>query len=258
VHGGQHEVPRIGRLDGEHRRLQVAHFADEDDVRVLAQGGPQRLGEGLRVGLHLAMVDDALLGLVHEFDGVLDRDDVALAVRVGVLDDGRQRRRLAAARGPRQEHEAPRQHGQLLENLRQPQLVDGENRGGDFAEHGADPVFLLEVVAPVAGDARNLVAEVQVARLLDLLPLAGGEDLEEHLAQLVVVERLVGDLFHVAADAQGRGRSGEEVEVGGAPVVLKGKQIVDSCHRSIPFQADRKAEKQFCKFHALEIARTSS
>jgi len=152
-----------------------------------------------------------------------------------VLDHRRQRRRLAAARGARQEHEAARQHGQLLEHLRQPQLVDGEDRGGDFAEHGADAVFLLEVVAPVAGDSLDLVAEVQVSRLLDLLALAGGEDLEEHLAQLFVVEGLVGDLLHVAAYAQGRGGAGKEVEVGGAPVVLQGEQVVDSCHRSVPF-----------------------
>ena len=100
----------------------------------------------------------------------------------------------------------------------------------------------------------DLVAEVQIARLLDFLALPGREDLEEHLPQLLVVEGLVGDLFHVAAHAQGRRRAGEEVKVGGAPVVLQGEQVVDSCHRSIPFQENRKTEKQFCKFCAPNVS----
>ena len=41
----QHEVARQRRLDGDLRRLEVADFADQDDVRVLAQERAQRRGE---------------------------------------------------------------------------------------------------------------------------------------------------------------------------------------------------------------------
>ena len=45
VQGGEDQVAGLG--DGERRldRLQVAHFADEDDVGVLAQDVLERLGE---------------------------------------------------------------------------------------------------------------------------------------------------------------------------------------------------------------------
>jgi hypothetical protein len=61
-------------------RLEVAHLADQQDVRILAQRRAQRVLEAGSVRVHLALVDDALLVVVHELDRVLDRDDVILRV----------------------------------------------------------------------------------------------------------------------------------------------------------------------------------
>ena len=44
-----------------------------------------------------AMVDQAFLALVNEFDRIFDRDDVILARLVRVVDDCGQRRGLSAA-----------------------------------------------------------------------------------------------------------------------------------------------------------------
>ena len=59
-------------------RLQVAHFADEDDVGIFTQRVLERVCEALRVGADLALVDDAALVRVDELDRIFDRDDVAL------------------------------------------------------------------------------------------------------------------------------------------------------------------------------------
>ena len=45
VQRAEHQVAREGRLDGHLGHLQVADFADQDDVGRLAQHGPQDLGE---------------------------------------------------------------------------------------------------------------------------------------------------------------------------------------------------------------------
>ena len=45
----------------------------------------------------LALVDQALLGLVHELDRILDREDVAVLGFVEVVDHRRQRGGLARA-----------------------------------------------------------------------------------------------------------------------------------------------------------------
>ena len=74
----ERQVARLGDAQRRLDRLEVAHFADEDDVGVFAQNGLQGVGEGVRVGVELALVDEALLVRVQELDRVFDRDDVEL------------------------------------------------------------------------------------------------------------------------------------------------------------------------------------
>ena len=81
--------PGLRRLDGDGHRLEVAQLADEDDVGILAQRGAQRVLERVGVRVHLALVDQALLVLVHELDRILDRDDVILARPVDVSRSSR-------------------------------------------------------------------------------------------------------------------------------------------------------------------------
>ena len=76
MQGAEHEMAGLGRSERKTDGLEVAHFADQHDVRVLAQRRAQRLAEPERVAVHLALVDQAALRLVHELDRVLDRDDV--------------------------------------------------------------------------------------------------------------------------------------------------------------------------------------
>jgi hypothetical protein len=95
------------------RRLGVADLADHDDVRVLAQDGAEAAGEvEADLALHLDLLDPRL-AVLHR---ILDRDDV-LARRLDRLDGGVQRRRLAAARGPGQEHHPPRALDRAQEHL---------------------------------------------------------------------------------------------------------------------------------------------
>ena len=100
--------PGLGDAQRRLDRLEVAHFADEDDVRIFAQRGAQRRGEAERVGVDLALVDEAPLVLVDVLDRILDGDDVLAALGVDLVDHRRERRRLAAARRPGDEDEAAR------------------------------------------------------------------------------------------------------------------------------------------------------
>ena len=96
----------LGGFDGDLHRLEVAHFADEDDVGVFAQGCAQGGGEGARVAVDFALVDDALGRGVDEFDGVLDGDDVLVARAVDVVDHRREGGGLARASGAGDDDEA--------------------------------------------------------------------------------------------------------------------------------------------------------
>src|SRR3546814_1940520 len=90
----------LGCSQREADRFEVAHFTDEDDVRVLTQRRAQRLVETERVAVNFALVDQTLLRLMDELDRVLDRQDMPVFVLVDVIDHRRQCRRLAGAGRP--------------------------------------------------------------------------------------------------------------------------------------------------------------
>ena len=75
VKGAKDEVAGHGGPDGDLGGLEVAHFADHHDVRILAQDGAQAVREGevdLRVHVDLG---DACEPVFHR---ILDGDDAAL------------------------------------------------------------------------------------------------------------------------------------------------------------------------------------
>ena len=61
VQSAEDQVTGFGGGQRQPDGFQVAHFAHQDDVRVLAQRGAQRVGEAQRVRPDLALVDQALL-----------------------------------------------------------------------------------------------------------------------------------------------------------------------------------------------------
>ena len=185
VQRGEHEVAGLGRGQGGGDRLEVAHLADEDDVGVLAQRRLQRLGEALRVGAELALVDEALLVRVQELDRVLDRHDVLLARVVDLVDHRRERGGLARAGRAGDEHEAARAARELVHDGRQAELVDRGQLGGDQAEGGADRAALVVGVDAEAGVAGDRVGEVDLPVGLQALALVVGEDRVDDLARVI-------------------------------------------------------------------------
>ena len=101
VERGEDEVTRLA--DGERGLdgLEVAHLADEHDVRVLPEDVLERGLEALGVRADLALVHDRELVRVQVLDRILDRDDVAALLGVDLVDDRRERRALAGARRAR-------------------------------------------------------------------------------------------------------------------------------------------------------------
>ena len=108
------------RFDG----LEVAHFADQYHVRVFTKSGAQRVGKALGVGVQFALVDHAVLVHVHEFDRVLDGEDVIVTLGINLVDHGRERRGLARTGRPRDQHQSARLVAHLTHDGRQTKLVE--------------------------------------------------------------------------------------------------------------------------------------
>ena len=100
----EHEVPGHGGTQTDIDGLLVAHFADQHDVRVLAQRGAQHAAEieaDARVHLHLVDAGKPVL------NRILDRDDLCFRA-VDVVQRRIQGCRLAASGRAGHEHHAAR------------------------------------------------------------------------------------------------------------------------------------------------------
>jgi hypothetical protein len=159
------------------------------------------------------VVHDAALALVDELDRILNRDDVVLPGAVGLVDDRRERRGLAASCGSGDQHQAAGQGGELRDHRGQPQLRGSDDLAGDLPEDRGAAELLLKEVGTVTGQSRDLVGEVCIARLLELLNLVLGGDLVEHRLEGIVGENIELDPLHLPPYPERRLLAGDEMEV---------------------------------------------
>ena len=89
--------PGLRGSQRELNRFEIAHFAHEDDVGILAERGLQRIGEGQRMDAQLALVDETFLCFMDELDRIFDGDDVAFEGVVEIIHHRGERRGFAGA-----------------------------------------------------------------------------------------------------------------------------------------------------------------
>ena len=107
-----------------------------------------------------------------------------------VRDHRRERGRLAGAGRPGDEHEAVGDGGEVLDGLRQLELIDGHDLDGDAPEDRADGAALHVEIGAEPRHARDAVAEVDGEVRVELLPLRAVEDRQEHLLQVARLQRI--------------------------------------------------------------------
>ena len=119
----EHKVARFRRGDGERDRLEVAHFADHDDIGIFAQRAAQCRAERTRVRVHFALGDVAAFRLEDILDRIFQRDDMLAPFDIYLLDERGERGRFAAANRAGNENEAVLITREQLEMFRQTELV---------------------------------------------------------------------------------------------------------------------------------------
>ena len=217
VHGREHEVAGLGGRQGGPHRLLVTHLADQDHVGVLTQDAAHGTAEGFGVHPDLALVDDRLAVAMQILDRILDRHDVPGLVLVDPVDDRRQRRRLAGARGAGEQNQAALLFGDLFDRLRQPELLNRPHREGDHTGHDRNRAALAERVDAEARQVGHRVGEVDLVVGVERRHLLGvaGEHLAQHSLRVgrrqrvrVLLERL-----ELAAEPRHRSRRHLHVKV---------------------------------------------
>jgi hypothetical protein len=158
-------VARLGGLHGDLDGLHVAHLADQDHLGRLPQRRAQSEGERARVRAHLALVHGGLHMLVHVLHRVLDGEDVVGELVVDLVDDGGEGRGLARAGGSGDQDDAVFELGDVVQLLRELELLQRRHAFRDDAQHHRVGAALREDVDPEAGLLRDGVREVHRAVL---------------------------------------------------------------------------------------------
>ncbi|MNG93232.1 hypothetical protein D3C79_521890 [compost metagenome] len=209
VQRGQHQVAGDGAAQAYLHRLVVPHLPHQQDVRILAQGGAQHLGEGeadLGIDLHLVDPrqpvlhrifhrDDLVAGLVELGEGAVERRGLAATGRSGHQDHAvgafelaaktRQDRRRHAGLGQRQDA------GGLIQQSHHHGFPVLHRHGGHTHIHV--PAAHLHGEAAILG--QPLLGDVEPGHQLEAQHQRLGD---AHLAEDVLVQHAVDAL----ADAQ--------------------------------------------------------
>jgi hypothetical protein len=184
--------------------------------------------ERVGVDANLALVDDRPVVPMQILDRILDRHDVRGARGVDVVDHRRQGRRLAAAGRAGNEHQPALFRGDLLQHLRQRQLVDRGNAHRDDAEDHPDGAALLKRVAAEPTEPRHAVGEVDLVVVLELFAVAGRQDRGGHRHHVLVIEAFFfGGRRQRAADPHHRVAAHLQVEVRGAALDGDFQEVID-------------------------------
>src|SRR5690606_26953175 len=165
------EVAGFGKGDRVIHGLAAAHLADHDHIGRLTQGVLQGHFKTVGIESHFALGDDTALVLVNELDRVFDGDDVAFTVAVAVANHGRQRGGLTGAGGTDEDHQATLSHGDILDDIRQPQLFHFGNVGFDPPQHHAAQVALVKGADPETTDTAGTDSKVALVLFLELSAL---------------------------------------------------------------------------------------
>jgi hypothetical protein len=196
----------------------AAHLADQDHVRVLAQHAAQRVLERVRVRADLALADHRAQVAVDELDRILDRDDMSGARAVDVIDDRRERRRLAGAGGAGHEDDSARLFRELCDHRRQAELVDAADPVRDRARDERDIAALAEDVDPEARDADDLVGDVELLVALEFRHALGAGEQRlgagDRVGGLEHRPVIAGERTKLTIDASERHRSHFQMEIG--------------------------------------------
>ena len=227
--GGEGEVAGLGEGEGGVHALAVAHLAEEDDVGVLAQGGAQGVVEAVGVVADLALGDEAGGGFVDVLDGVLDGEDVLVAVAVDLVEDGGEGGGLAAAGGAGDEDEPLAHLGDAPEEGDgEPELLEGEEAVGEEADGPGEAVALEEAVDADAFAAGDGGGGVELAFLHEAVEVTAADEAGGELGEGLAAEglgRLGG--AEEAVDAEAGDVALAPVEVGGAGLGEEGEEGVE-------------------------------
>ena len=213
-----------GCIDG----LEVTHFSDQDNVRVLTESRSQGTCEAVYVLPDLTLVYHGLLVGVQILDRVLDCDDVAVLGTVDVVYHRRKRGRLTGTCRAGYQHQTARCHGELAEGSRQGKVGKGRDIVSQKSDSHGVVASLAVYVDSVTESRGGHIREVGVQALGYLgLMLDRGYLVDDVYDDRLGAVRISGELSDGTVQTYHRRQTCCEVQVRAAEVARLVQNSVD-------------------------------
>ena len=129
VNGAEDQVARFRCAQGNSDGVTIAHFTDENHFGRLPQRRAQAVGKAVKIRSQFALIESGQFMRMDEFDGILESNDVDGPGAVNLIEDRSQSGRFAGASRASDEHQARFFLGNLFDDLRKVQPIQGGNDG---------------------------------------------------------------------------------------------------------------------------------
>ncbi len=169
-------VDRLAGIDGMQRRqdevsgfrcgqadfhgLPVAHLADQNDFRRLAQGGPHAHCKVAEIAAEFSLVKCCLAMLVNKFDRIFQGHDVDCSLFVDPVEQRGQRCRFTGPGGAGKDDQTVEFPGHFGKSRREIHAFDARHLGLEPPEHRRDITLLGKNVDPEPGRITERIGKV--------------------------------------------------------------------------------------------------
>jgi len=178
----------------------------------------------------LALADQAVLAHMHEFDGVLDGENMALFAAVDVVDHGGERGGLPRSGLARDQYQAAVDLAQVHDRFGQLEFGGGARLGWNGAKHRTHAVQLAHHIDAKAGDAGDAVRKVRSILGLEAFDRQLRHDLVQRGLDHLGCERLGAQRFQLAVLANPGRVACEKVKVRAVALEHLVQKAVDGWH----------------------------
>src|SRR4051812_27612043 len=244
--------------------FEISKFAHQNDVRILTQCTAQRVVERQGMRADFALVDEAFFAFVHKLDRVFHRQNVTHLVLVDVVDHGGERGGLSRTGGTCHQHHAARVLGDLLEDHRSLEFLQGQHLGRDGPHDRPGSAVLDKGIDTKTGQVGNRKGEVALEVFLVELALTIVHDVVDHGVHVLVFHGRQIDAPDVAMHPDHRRKTGGKMQVGSLVLNHKREELSNVHQR---FSGDQTmgttyaggfGSEQKCSLHSMVTMKNAS
>lgn len=230
VDSTEDQVPRFCGVDGGHKGFLVAHFTDQDDIWIFADGMFHSDIEIFDIDANFALVDEGFVFGVDEFDRVFQSENMFAVVAVDPVEHGGDGGTFSGAGDAGEEHHSLIVFAEAFHGGREEEAFEVGDMVIDASSHHPDFAELFQHIhAEPPADAIDIddVGEVGSTFFFEDPAMAFAEHRDEEFDHFLVFDGWSIERFQVTVNADDGRVADFHVEVTGGEFDGGAEDLID-------------------------------